>query len=421
MTEIIVLGTQAPFHHAEPLKSHYGERLQVVADYTPESVAAMEPDMLIVFEASDPQRALVAAEMSRRGVATLLVMDGIHEWRNTWTRTRPAGVRPLIQPAPVHKIACLGPVDARLSKSWGNLGKCELVGAPRLDDLLVQKRPGRTETIQGRPLRLLVMTARTPGFNAQETAVTLQSLRDLKAELAGRADVQVVWRLSKGLHLELEVENTFTSASGEELHQLLPQMDAVITTPSTTQLEAMLLGLPVALLNYHLAPVYTPAAWEIKCQSAIQPVLQELAAPPLDKMLYQDFCLNQALVCHSPALPRLVNLIDAMLRIKREHDLTGQGPLTFPARLLAADGQPETRPSPAFDLEKLYPNHPVFGNRELTDLQSELDAALLTVEQLHRQVDLLTRRLHRIPGYTLVRDVVLKIQRRFFLGGHTRV
>ena len=421
MPEIVVLGTKGFFHHAEPLIKHYGDRLIVEAEYTPERVAAHNPDLLIAFEASNPHRGLCTAEMMRRNVATLLIMDGIQEWRNTWSRTKGLTKRPLNQPALVHKIACLGRVDARLYESWGNVGKCEVTGAPRLDDLVVQQRPGRTEVITGRPLRLLVMTARTPGFTAAETEVTLQSLRDLQNALDQRKDIEVVWRISKGLHMELGVKNTYTSATGEELHDLLPQMDAVITTPSTAQLEAMLLGMPVALLNYHFVPVYTQAAWEIKCNAHIAQVLDDLINPPLERMVYQDYCLQDSLSCKSEAMPRLVHLIDEMLRIKRQFDLNPQGQLVFPDRILDSAEPFVSWPSQNFNLEKLYQEHPVFGNRDVTYLQSELDAALITVETLKAQVGTLTGRLHRIPGYTLVKKIVLSIQRRFYLSGHSRV
>lgn len=420
MPEIVVLGASGFFHHAEPLRHHFGERMVIEADYSPSKVAAYHPDLVITFEASNPQRGLVVAEMMRRNVATLLIMDGIQEWRNTWSRIKGGNKRPLNQPILTHKVACLGRLDARLYESWGNVGKCEIVGAPRLDDLVMGNYPMRTQPIEDRPLRLLVMTARTPGFTPEEREITLQSLRDLRDHLKPRKDIEVVWRLSKGLHLELRVENTFTSATGEELHQLLPQMDAVITTPSTAQLEAMLVGLPVALLNYHLVPVYTPAAWEIKCSDHIEPVLKDLCNPPFERMLYQDFCLHDALECRTPALPRLIQLVETMIKIRKEQHLK-ETPLSFPARILDSPEYFVSWPSEAFDLERLYPDHPVFRLREVTFLQSELDAALITIEQLKEQVNTLTHRLHRIPGYTWLSRLALSFQRRFHLGGHYQV
>ena len=42
----------------------------------------------------------------------------------------------IFQPVVGHKIACLGRSQARILESWGNVGKCEIVGAPRLDRLI---------------------------------------------------------------------------------------------------------------------------------------------------------------------------------------------------------------------------------------------------------------------------------------------
>lgn len=421
MAEIVVLGTEGFFHHAEPLQRYFGDRLVVEADYSPHKVLSHNPDLVITFEASNPQRALCTAEMMRAGIATLLIMDGIQEWRNTWSRTRGLNKRPLNQPALVHKIACLGRLDARLYESWGNVGKCEVVGAPRLDDLIPPKGISRSKLRNGRPARLLVMTARTPGFTTEEVGITFHSLLDLKEELEKRENIEVVWRISKGLHVRLGVQNKYTSSTGDELHQLLPMMDAVITTPSTAQLEGMLLGIPVALLNYHLVPVYTPAAWEIKCKQHIGQVLSELFSPPLERMVYQDFCLHDALACDTPAMPRLIFLIEKMMEIRRECRLSGKQELIFPDRILDHPELFVAWPSDKFDLEKMYPDHPVFGNQSLTQLQSELDAALITVAQLREQISILTNRLHRIPGYIVVRNIIRAIQRRFYLHGHFRV
>lgn len=421
MTDIVVLVPLGSFHHVKPLYEHFGNRILLEDDYNPEKVAAHNPKIVIAFEVSDPQRGLCMAEMKRRNIGTLLIADGIIEWRNTWHRLEGTHKRPQNQPALVHKIACLGHLDARLLESWGNVGMCEVVGAPRLDHLIKGRKEGRTEPIIGRPLKLLVTTARTPGFTPEEIEVTLNSLRDLQEILNGRNDIEVIWRISKGLHRQLNVKNTFTSVSGEELHEILTQVDAVITTPSTVQLEAMLLGLPVVILNYHLVPLYTPAAWEIKCKQHILPVLNDLFSPPYERMIYQEFCLNDSLEAKSVALPRLIELIEKMIQIKIEYDLSSEGIIKFPNNLLDLGDDFFTLPHFKLDLSKLYPDHQVFKNQDVVFLQSELDAALITINELKDQVDTLTRRLHRLPGYLLAKRFILKIQKTFYWGGHSKV
>lgn len=413
MPEIVIVGMQGFSHHQKPLLDHFGERIIVESDYRPQAVLAHRPDLVISFEASNCQRGLCIAEAARRQIATLQIMDGITEWRNTWTRRELPYQRPLNQPVLAHKVACLGRADARLFESWGNVGKSEVVGQPRLDPLLDFGKPMRLEPVNDRPLRLLVMTARTPGFNRTEVETTFRSLVDLRDALKGKSEIQVVWRITKGLHKRLEVENTFTEATGQELHQLLPYMDAVITTPSTAMLEGMLFGLPVALLDYHNCPLYVHAAWRISAKEHILPVLQDFKQPPLERMLYQDFCLHDALACRTPALPRLVHLIEEMICIKQVHAACGAEELVFPHRILEEPEEFVSWPSDNFNLQALYPNHPVFGRRDLLAMQSELDSALGTIDQLKDQIAILENRLHKIPGYVLATNLLKGLQKRF--------
>lgn len=413
MPEIVIVGMQGFSQHQKPLLDHFGDRIIVESDYRPEVILAHQPDLVISFEASNCQRGLCIAEAARRQIATLQVMDGITEWRNTWTRRELPFQRPLNQPVLAHKVACLGQADARLFESWGNVGKCEVVGHPRLDPLINLRRKISLEPIQGRPLRLLVMTARTPGFNKNEVEITYQSLLDLRDYLSQREDVQVVWRVTKGLHKRLGVENTYTEASGKELHELLGQMDALVTTPSTAMLEGMLFRMPVALLDYHNCPLYVHAAWRISSEEHIAAVLEDLRCPPLERMLYQDHCLHDALACRTAAMPRMVRLIEEMIRIKKMHGSRDSGELIFPHRILDEPQDFVSWPSDSFNLEALYPNHPVFGQRDLLLLQAELDSALGAIEQVKEQVAILENRLHKIPGYVLATMLVNSLQKHF--------
>lgn len=412
MAQIVILGTQATTHHFSPLMDHFGARMVVEPDWRPSVIAAHRPDLVISFEESNPERGLCIAEAVRQNVATLLVMDGIPEWRNTWSRANGSRKRPINQPVLSHKVACLGLADARLYESWGNLGKCEVTGAVRFDHLVEMRREMRTRPVEGRPLRLLVMTAKTPGFTPEEVAITTRSLADLRDVLEDRSDIQVTWRLTQGLHQELAVKNTFTDSSGQELHEVLAQVDAVITTPSTAMLEAMLFGHPVALLDYHNCPHYIPAAWRITSREQIPPVLADLRSVPLNRMLYQDFCLHDSLSCRTPAAPRLVELIESMIRIKQEHESSRQGELAFPYHILDAAEPPTALPHAAFDLQALYPTHPVFQRSDLAAMQAELEAALLAVEELKEQNRVLTGRLHTIPGYLFFKQLTRRLKKR---------
>ena len=280
---------------------------------------------------------------------------------------------PLFQPVLAHKIACLGKSQARTLESWGNLGKCEVVGAPRFDNLIgrtPRKRP------EGEPFRILVMTARQPGFTPRQAELILKSLLDLKAwfeghERMGEVRIDPLWRLTGDLPARIGISAEPTEFTGKELAAILPEMDAVISTPSTALIEGMLQGVPVALLDYTNSPDYVPAAWRITAPNHLDMVLPELLRPSDARLLYQDTVLHDALECRTPATPRLVRLAAEMIRISRERREKGI-PLSFPPRMLPPEGEGHHLPEERFDLRRLYPNHPVFGKTDVVELQTEL-------------------------------------------------
>jgi hypothetical protein len=201
------------------------------------------------------------------------------------------------------------------------------------------------------------------------------------------------------MHRTLGVKNSLRDLEGADLTEVLGQVDAVLTTPSTALLEAMLSGRPAALLDFHNTPHYVAAAWRVTSRDQIEPTLDQLRDPPPARMLYQDYCLHDALSCRTEAMPRMERLIEEMLRCRRESLARGETSPRFPHRILDDPEEHVAWPSTGFDLQSLYPGHPVFGRTDVTAMQAELEAALGTVERLSRKVAILVRRLHMIPGY----------------------
>lgn len=315
-------------------------------------------------------------------VPILIIADGIVEYRNTWEHPDiPPGS--IFQPVIGHKIACLGRSQARILESWGNLGKCEVVGAPRFDSLL-HRSPRKRKPNE--PFRILVMTARTAGFTTGQLDLAKRSLQDLKFwfsqhERVNETPIEPVWRLTQDLDKVIGVENARTPISSYDLAEILGNVDAVLTSPSTGMLEGMLHRLPVALLDYNNCPHYVPAAWAITAPRHIEWVVPELLEPPAAKMLYQDTMLHDALECRTPAGPRMVRLVEEMLRLAHG-DRQGNQTIAFPRRIITDDQDGHHLPEENFDMQALYPAHPIFSEMDRTRLQVE-------VEQLRNQVKLL--------------------------------
>ena len=132
---VLLDGANRGEHYAalrETLKAEYLDNHQPLET----GVSPEEIDLAMI---SDEFYSLITNQLVRlreAGVPTLHVLDGIVEWRNTWENPRSATESdgmPLFQPILADKVACFGKAQARILESWGNLGKCEVVGAPRLD------------------------------------------------------------------------------------------------------------------------------------------------------------------------------------------------------------------------------------------------------------------------------------------------
>jgi hypothetical protein len=314
-------------------------------------------------------------------VPVLILADGILEYRNTFEHPDLADGA-MFRPLMGHKLACIGRSQARWVEAWGNVGKCEITGIPRFDG--VTRKPvqlslagGSSEAGATRPWRILIATASTPWFNDQQKSEVLAALNDLReyfsnTSLVGGRPVEIDWRMNEELHEILREGSWKRKRPG--FAAALADTDAVITTPSTVQLEAALHGKPVAVIDYHNAPHFTPSAWTIPCKSAIATVVDGLLAPSPGRMFVQDAFLTDALEHHSPALPRMQQLISAMIAAGKECRKTGR-PLELPPRILVDQQGGFTRVEERAHLRLLFPNNPAFQTDEMERLQLELAQA----------------------------------------------
>ena len=324
---VYFVGTESEVaHHARTTMETSKFQTQIVTAARVLEVA--EPGDVAIFysEHFDRFREAVVG-LKDRGVGTIYLIDGILEWRNAWENTDEEPACPFtMRPVLSHKAAVIGDSQARVLRDWGNGGKVELVGVPRFDSLVRQWKSSALETFDHsssqesdskKPFRILVMTAKTPGFTPQQLETTRRSLRELKAffeinpVVAGR-QIEVSWRLTGGLADSIGVTNRLDDLTGIELAESLQCADAVISTPSTGMLEAMLMRRPVAALDFHHCPSYVPTAWTINSVEAIEPVVCQLIEPCPRRLHFQNATLADALQTEIPATNRLVDLVEAM-------------------------------------------------------------------------------------------------------------
>lgn len=312
----------------------------------------------------------------------LILSDGILEYRNTWEH--PELVEgSIFQPLFGHKLACIGRGQARVVESWGNPGACEIVGLPRLDEVDPASCPAVRQT---GPFRVLIATANTPAFDLSQRQSVVEALTQIKRwigenpTVTGRP-IEVHWRLSDGLESEIGVGPDSDPDERPPLAGVLENVDAVITTPSTMYLESILRQRPTAILDFHNSPHYISSAWTINAPRHLDWILPQLAAPPAHKMNFQNFVLEDQLECRTPAKPRMLKLIAAMV----EAGKLARGnrtDLELPDRILTDPQHGFAAVPSGFDLKALYANNQVFEEKDIQRLQIELTAAIKRLGQL---------------------------------------
>lgn len=331
--QVFYVGSQEEVgHHAEPLRNHMDLRIA-----SPEDVSRLaKPNDLAIFYSEHFHRYRKAwLTLHEKGCLTLYAIDGILEWRNAWENREDEPACPwTMRPVLSDKVACIGASQARVLEQWGNYGKTEIVGIPRLDS----NKPSNASKENRDCFQILVTTAKWPAYTESQRQDILQSLKDLKeffdqhSEISGRR-IQVVWRIAGGLDRELQIQNHLSDLSGREIAEVLQQVDAVITTPSTVMLEGMLSDLPVSIVDYTNSPEYVPAAWSIRAKDHISDVVRQLVNPPVRRIQWQRSLLHDALQCQEDAAARLAELTRQMIQIA--HDCRKAGEVvSFPARIL---------------------------------------------------------------------------------------
>ena len=319
-------------------------------------------------------------------VPILILCDGILEFRNTWQNPTIADGS-VYQTIFGHKIACIGRAPARIIESFGNPGLCEIVGHPRFDEMYSSEHLPVQDT---GPFRLLVTTARTPAFNEHQHRQVVQGLTELKNRFTrnnsiGNRQVEVTWRLSEALLNELNLPIPDRSHKLPSLGETIELSDAVITTPSTIFLESLIKRRPVALLDFTNSPAYVPAAWRITATAHINPVLNELAAPPAAKMFFQRAVLRDQVELGQDSKLRLFSLFREMIDAGKKFQ-ESEDPLSLPVRILSDPQRGIVKIEDHFDLSSLFPNSPVFRNNDVARLQQELVHAIARLEQLPKEL-----------------------------------
>lgn len=393
---IVALANKYKVHHLKNIESKLKD-LIYVESYNYNEIIKHNPKLVIVLDEHWCELGNVVGSLVSNNIPVLQIMDGILEWRRTWDygwngHKVDGVINPINQPALAHKIACLGYKDYRILESWGNQGKCEVVGVPRFKEL-INYRKDFSHVKEKENYKVLIVTAKTPYFTEKQKETTVESLTDLKEYFLNINKFQVTWRISPELSEIINVTNEMNDLTGMELHEILKKVDIVITTPSTTILEAQLMKIPVITLDYHNKPHYFETAWSIYSKKDIPLVLKEVSNPKKELLEYQNFLINDQVYLKENPDVRLLKLIESM--IKTNINEYQYGILNnFPIYEKIIDS----------DYTKYYEKFSV-QDMDIEKLKIELSAAKGTISQLYEKNSILEKRLAKIPFYSFLKKI----------------
>ncbi len=350
----------------------------------------ISPDLLLVSLEWLPQWRIFIANARRRDIPTVYSVDGVLDWTYTWNNQAYIGEHgTAFQPLLSDYLCVIGAHQARLLASLGLKNNIRIVGLPRLENFSRDRiiRPDRTPTI-------LIATANTWSLNDEHAACVRQALRDLKAYFDASSCVKPVWRISKELAREIDVELSFEGT----LEQSLCEVTGLVSFVSTVLLEGMLKGVPTCLIDYRSEPVWVETAWQIRSREHIPRVVQELISPSLEKLAYQRFCLEDELESEGPE-HRFSEVIATALQWNGSaiHEL-------------------ESGQSGPIDFMRVHSQISAFSIKSEALLQYELDACYKHIDNNREQMKLVQRWINESLAMKFLRGL-----KKLFGGGDISV
>ncbi|MEP3477695.1 MAG: hypothetical protein ABJZ55_00465 [Fuerstiella sp.] len=321
MLRLATTENEARFHHyASVIQDPRFEWLgQIHQPFTDENLSGV--DGLIVSDEYYITSRLAIDACKRRGIGTFHIVDGILEWRNLFDNPRSTESlhgTPLFQPLIADLTFAMGSLQKR-TMQWLAAENQHIMasGLPRLDWIAAAER--KTQTRKSK--KLLFATANTPWFNQQQQVTFCREFMTIRSQLETLLEHRFEpwscqWRVAEVVAQEFDL----STQKETELERVLTTCDALITTPSTLAVEAMLCGIPTMVFDPYASPIFTPSAWHATSASTVFQLLPSLLEPCERRLALQANLLESITPTDGLASERVVNAIESFLQSDNRND-----------------------------------------------------------------------------------------------------
>lgn len=359
------------------------------------------PDIVLTVSDWRAEIARVLLDAKTLKIPTLLFQDGTLDWiiQNEGELYGGTGGPTHFHPILTDKMAVIGHQSARIIASWNDASKVEVVGFPILQNEINEAKKYRLESKKEAttPLNVLITSTRQGWFCERQKIAFIEALKDLKSYFQQQKNVSVNWRLSRNLAEIIGVENEMKVKESVELVPLIKEADLIISAQSTVVVEAMIHGKPVAIIDYLNAPQYYGTAWIINTKHQIASTVESMIKAEPNRMLYQEYQLQDILSMELNAIERSKLLIEKMVQFRKENNS-----IDFPANLLNFN-EPFQTIQHSFKTQDIFPA--VSKNYEI----DKEDLARLVTRYSHEN-----KRLIEQLQKTSLLQYLIKIKNKFF-------
>ena len=244
-------------------------------------------------------------EARRRGIPTLLMVDGPLEWSNVFRNAslRQAGAeraRGLYDPVIHDAVAGIGPAQCDWIEErnagrglWLMSYANARIDGPRAATTDRDRSPPAEEH---RPFDFLLTSARTASFDEREQAALADVLKRCARALEATSQRVLVRLFDEDLRavVRAAAPSARFDESGD-FASALRQVRCVIGTPSSVLLEAMAAGHPTASLMFRDSPLFYQPGWLLGCSDDWTASFASMLACEPERMAQQRSTLESEL------------------------------------------------------------------------------------------------------------------------------
>lgn len=323
----------------------------------------VSPSLILSIGESDERVYQIFCQAKELMIPTLNIQDGVPEYRDIWENPQYSYGKKYFnrQFMVADKIACHGYLQAALFSSWGMGEKVEIIGVPWFEKYKsFNKSPDQAKY-------MLIMTANKPAFTQEQYDKLKESITDLHNYIL-TSDWKPIWRCRGKIVDDLDFLKEGQIFENYSLYDILKVSKAAISTPSTTIVEAMLSGVPVAKLDYTNSPSFINTAWNIISREQIETVIEELKHPSPQKLNFQESVCDWLIDNSFNYSSKLLQLIEKMIFWAERASKT-DNKLKFPGKLLEFNVKENL--GRGYELKELFPGIDSFWNSNLNDLRVE--------------------------------------------------